>query len=184
MTRRFDIKKWLAEHPEEEKFKHQVLDKNPSKVLFELGIKAWNSVLDFGCGSGTYTIPAAKLVGNEGKIYAFDINRTTLDRMEGKAKREGLTNIVRVDASGGENLPFEDGSMDVVLLIDVLKDIDDRKRLFHEVHRILKPNGIVTVYPMHLSREAVEQLARDGGLKLEDRKFQERILIFRKTPEA
>ena len=100
--RRFDIKKWLAEHPEEERFKHQVLDKNPFKVLFELGIRAGNAVLDFGCGSGTYTIPAAKLVGTGGRVYALDINSKFLNKIEERAKQEGLTNIVRIDASGKE----------------------------------------------------------------------------------
>ena len=66
------MKKWLAEHPEEEQFKHQFLDKNPSQVLFEIGIRKGHVVLDHGCGSGTYTIPAAKLVGDEGKVYALD----------------------------------------------------------------------------------------------------------------
>jgi cobalt-precorrin-6B (C15)-methyltransferase len=56
-------------------------------------------VLDFGCGSGTYTIPAAKAVGATGRVYALDINPRALDRVERKAERAGLRNIVRIDAS-------------------------------------------------------------------------------------
>ncbi|MDQ1279002.1 MAG: Class SAM-dependent methyltransferase, partial [Thermoproteota archaeon] len=72
--RSFDLKKWLQEHPEEEVYKHQFLDKNPSKVLFEIGVRAGHVILDFGCGPGTYTISTAKLIGNEGRVYALDVN--------------------------------------------------------------------------------------------------------------
>ena len=52
--------KWLAEHLGEFRFKRW-LDKKPSEVLAEVGVRARQAVLDFGCSSGTYTIPAAKL---------------------------------------------------------------------------------------------------------------------------
>ena len=77
------------------------LDKNAYEVLAEVGVRAGMAVLDFGCGSGTYTIPAAKLVGEGGRVYALDINKRALDRMEKKARKEGLKNIVRIDSSGG-----------------------------------------------------------------------------------
>lgn len=172
--------KWLAKHLGEFRFKRG-LDKNASEVLAELGVRAGQVVLDFGCGSGTYTIPAAKLVGKDGRVYALDISRRALDRMEEKAKQEGLKNIVRINASGEGEIHIEDETIDLMLLIDVLHKIDDREALFDEVLRILKPNGTVIVYPMHLSIKEVEILAISKGLDLEDRKFQEHILIFKKT---
>jgi ubiquinone/menaquinone biosynthesis C-methylase UbiE len=175
-----EIEKWLAEHPEEDRFKHQFLDKNAYEVLAEIGVKGGQTVLDFGCGSGTYTIPAAKLVGKKGKIYALDIDVGFLDEMEEKAKQEGLENIMRIDASGEGGISLEDESTDIMLLIDVLHEIDDRESLFDEAYRILKPRGVVSVYPMHVAEEEVERLATGRGLNLEDRKFQERILIFKK----
>ena len=180
MTRKFDIKQWLAEHPAEEHFKHQILDKNPSKVLCDLGIRAGHVVLDFGCGSGTYTIPAAKLVGNSGKVYALDINSSFLDRMEERAKQEGLTNIVRIDASGEESLPLETGVIDVIL-IDVLHIIEKRDALFDDAYRILKPEGLLIVYPMHVDEQEVEELATHSNLAPEARRLQERFFVFRKS---
>lgn len=180
---------WLAKHLRltkhlgEFRFKRW-LDKNASEVLAEVGVAAGQVVLDFGCGSGTYTIPAAKLVGEGGKVYALDISRRALDRMERKAEREGLKNIVRIDSSGGEEIPMGDETVDHMLLIDVLQEIDDREALFDEVYRALKPEGVVTVYPMHMSIEEVEGLAIGRGLNLEDRKFQGRILILSKTSRA
>ena len=179
MMRGFNIKEWLAEHPEEEHFKHQVLDKHPSEVLSDLGVRAGQVVLDFGCGSGTYTIPAAKLVGNSGKVYALDINRNFLDTVEERAKQEGLTNIVRIDASGDGGIPVGNGIIDVLLLIDVLHLIENRGALFDEACRILRPGGLIIVYPMHVEEQEVEELATHRNLALEARLMQERVLVFR-----
>ncbi|MBS7633286.1 class I SAM-dependent methyltransferase [Candidatus Bathyarchaeota archaeon] len=155
------------------------LDKNASEALVEMGVKAGHIVLDFGCGSGTFTIPAARLVGDEGRVYALDINTEALNRLEEKARREGLKNITRI-ANEGKRTPLKDGSIDLVLLIDVLQEIDDRVFLFEEAYRILKPDGRCSVYPMHILAGEVESLAVSKGLNLEDRKFEGQILIFRK----
>lgn len=171
----------LAKHLGEIRFKRW-LDKNASEFLAEIGVNEGRVVLDFGCGSGTYTIPAAKLVGEGGRVYALDISRRALDRMEEKAEQEGLKNIVRIEASGDEEISLEDKTIDLMLLIDVLYEIDDREALFEEACRILKPGGVVAIYPMHLAAEEVEGLATSRGLNLEDRKFQGRILIFSKVP--
>ena len=48
------------------------LEAHAFKILKKAGIERGMTVLDFCCGSGTYTIPAAKIVGEEGKIYALD----------------------------------------------------------------------------------------------------------------
>jgi len=156
------------------------LDKNAYEVLAEVGVGAGMAVLDFGCGSGTYTIPAAKLVGEGGRVYALDISKRALDRMEKKARKEGLKNIVRIDSSGGEEISLEDETVDLVLLIDVLHEIGNREALFDEVYRVLKRGGAVCIYPMHISTEKVERVAGSRGLNLEARKFRGRILIFRK----
>ena len=155
------------------------LDGRALEVLAEIGVKEGQTVLDFGCGSGTYTIPAAKLVGKNGQVYALDISNKALDKVEEKSKQEGLSNIIRIDATGEENILLKDNTIDLVLLIDVLKDVNDRESLFKEVYRVLKPNGNLTVFPMHMAAEEVEKLATHTGFKMNDEKFQH-ILIFRK----
>jgi ubiquinone/menaquinone biosynthesis C-methylase UbiE len=149
--------------------------------LFEIGIRARHFVLDFGCGSGTYTIPAAKLVGKGGKVYALDINSGFLDVIEESAKLEGINNIVRIDASEEKEIPLENEKIDVMLLIDVLHLIEDRAALFDEAYRVLKRGGLIIVYPMHVPEKEVEELATDRNLSLEERKFDGRFLIFSKS---
>lgn len=177
--------RWLGKHIGlakslgEFQFKHW-LDTHALEVLSEIGVKTDQVVLDFGCGSGTYTIPAAELVGREGRVYALDVSRKALARMEDKAKRRGLANIVRVDASGENHIPLKDETLDQILLIDVIQEIEDRESLFDEVYRILKPSGAVSIYPMHIAEEEIDRLATSRGFNLRDR-IQGRILIFRKT---
>jgi ubiquinone/menaquinone biosynthesis C-methylase UbiE len=157
------------------------LDKNASDALVEIGVKAGQDVLDFGCGTGTYMISAARLVGEKGRVYALNVSTETLDRLEEKVRREGLKNITRI-ISEGERVPLEDESIDLMLLIDVLQEIDDWNALFEKAYRILKPNGRCSVYPMHVSAEEVERLAVSKGLNLEDKKIEGWILLFSKVP--
>jgi ubiquinone/menaquinone biosynthesis C-methylase UbiE len=150
-------------------------------MLSEVGIGEGQSVLDFGCGSGTYSIPSARLVGMNGRIYSLDVSQRALDKLSRKAEMEGLNNIVTLLSSGSVEIPLDNEKLDHVLLIDVLQEISDKETLLKEIHRILKPNGLMTVYPMHIDYNEVIRLASDVKLRLKGRKFQERILVFEKS---
>jgi ubiquinone/menaquinone biosynthesis C-methylase UbiE len=159
------------------------LDKNASEALNEMGVKAGQVVLDLGCGSGTYTIPAARIVGESGRVYAIDKNKRALDVIREKAKREGLKNTMPVEASGNEEIQLRAETIDLTLLIDVLQEIDDKRILFSEIYRILKPGGIASVFPMHISEEEVQRAAAASGLQLRGRVLQGRIFIYRKPSQ-
>ncbi len=158
-----------------------MLDRNASKMLSEVGIGEGQSVLDFGCGSGTYSIPAAELVGRNGRIHALDVSRGALEKLSIKAEKEGLDNIVTLLSSGNVDIPIDNETLNHVLLIDVLQEISDKKTLLEEIHRILKPEGRMTVYPMHIDAEEVIRMASKTKLRLKGRKFQDRILVFEKS---
>lgn len=158
-----------------------MLDRNASKMLSEVGIGEGQSVLDFGCGSGTYTIPAAKLVRRNGRIYALDVNQGALEKLSRKAEKEGLDNIVTLLSSGNVDIPIENETLNHVLLIDVLQEISDKDTLLEEVHRILKPDGLMAVYPMHIDSNEVIRLASNVKFRLKGKKFQEQILVFEKS---
>lgn len=157
----------------------QWLDKNAHEFLEGVGAKSGQTVLDFGCGSGTYTIPTAKIVGESGLVYALDVSGTALDKMEKRADREGLKNIARIDASEFD-VRLEDASIDHVLLIDVLQEIGDREALFDRFYRILKLGGALIVYPMHIAEEEVMKLATKRPFVHKEKKYDGRILVFEK----
>jgi ubiquinone/menaquinone biosynthesis C-methylase UbiE len=133
------------------------------KILEKAGIKRGKTVLDFGCGSGTYTIPAAKIVGEKGIVYALDKDKKALDNLMQKAESAGLGNIKRIDASGKLKIPLQDESVDIVLLYDVFhfyyfSQVADRKKLLEEVYRVSKRDAFISVWPKHMESEAKEEI--------------------------
>ncbi|MBE9482672.1 MAG: methyltransferase domain-containing protein, partial [Chloroflexi bacterium] len=62
-------------------------------ILAEVGIKSGFNILDYGCGSGSYTIPAAQLVGESGKVYSLDINPLAVQQVQKVVAKKRLTNI-------------------------------------------------------------------------------------------
>ena len=122
------------------------------KYLKNFGIKTGQVVLDFGANDGNYSIPAAILVGNSGSVYAIDKERESLNNLELKAKKLGLDNIKIIKNSGEVKLSLGNDSIDVVLLYDILHYLkqEERKILYGEVYRVLKPDGLLSVYPKHV----------------------------------
>ena len=133
------------------------------ELLRNLGVKPCQTVLDFGCGSGTYAIPAAEIVGQKGRVYVLDKDHGALDELVENACRAGLQNIERIDSAGKVRIGLERGSIDVVLLFDVFHSYyfpkhSQRGRLLAEIHRILKRDGILLVYPKHMEVEARREI--------------------------
>ena len=113
----------------------------PEKILQTLGInKSIVNAVDFGCGYGTFTIPAAKIIS--GKIYAIDIKPEMVKETERKAKESKLgnvKNILRDFVSNGSGL--KDKSVDYVMLFNVLYTTGEPKKLLREAYRILRVGG-------------------------------------------
>lgn len=148
-------------------------EKQGETVLRRIGIKEGQTVLDFGCGSGNYTIPIAKIVGDEGTVYALDKNRDSLNELMQRARAEGLTNIKRIDTSGEMKIYLDDESVDAVLLYDIFWYFtlwDPRlPQLFSEVYRVSRPNALVSVYPKHIDLEQLRGRLEDAGFRLKGR---------------
>ena len=138
-----------------------------SKVIESIGVKSGQTVLDFGCGSGIYTIPVAGVVGNRGKVYALDKDRGALDNLMRRAGSAVLANIRRLDTPGGTQIALANDSVDIVLLFDVFhwyyfSSMTERQDLLGEISRVLKPVGILSVYPKHMETEARAEIEEAG----------------------
>ena len=113
------------------------------KEVIRSGIKEGSHVLDYGCGPGFSTIPAAKIVGSQGMIYALDIHPSAIKIIEKKIKKHKLKNVKTILTDNGTGLPGE--SIDVALLFNVIFMIKDKEKLIDELHRILKKDGIISI---------------------------------------
>ena len=125
------------------------MDYKGKKFLEDIGLVEDQFVLDFGCGHGTYTIPASLVVGEKGKVYAVDKNKEVLNELFLKAKEKELKNIKIIELVNKFKLPLPKRSVDMVLLYDVLHLLESRKRLLTELRDVLKYHGILSVYPKH-----------------------------------
>jgi len=112
----------------------------PVKLLTTLGINSQTGdVAEFGCGYGTFTIPAAKII--KGKIYALDIESDMIRITNEEAKKSGLGNVqtvLRDFIADGSGL-LED-SVDFVMLFNILH-LEKPTALINEAKRILKVGG-------------------------------------------
>jgi len=125
--------------------------KNGVEFLRKVGLQAGQTVLDFGCRIGHYTIPAAFVVGSKGIVCAMDKEQQALNELQQKLKANNLKNVKVIKTSGQTTLDFESESIDVVLFYDVLHyhEKKEREKLYTEAHCVLKQDGLFSVYPKH-----------------------------------
>jgi ubiquinone/menaquinone biosynthesis C-methylase UbiE len=131
-------------------------------VLKEAGIESGFSVLDFGCGPGGYIMPLVELVGPSGKIHALDIHPLAIHEVKKKATQKEVMNIVTIESDCRTGLP--DNDMDTVLLYDVFHDLTRPDEVLRELHRILKPGGILSFSDHHMKEEEILTRVTGAGM--------------------
>ena len=152
------------------------------QILKEVGIKPGYHVLDYGCGPGGYIVPLAKLVGSSGKIYALDIHPLAIQSVESIARRKHLTNVETICSDCRTGLP--DNSIDVVLLYDVLHDLSSPDEVLEELHRVLKPGGILSVSDHHMKEDEIVSKVTNGGLFELSRKNKRTCSFLKVAPQG
>jgi len=174
---------WLKEHADD--------------CLATIGVSPGQKVLDFGCANGSYSIPAAKIVGKHGKVYAVDKNPEVLETLRRLASAQGVTQIETVNIHGRTQIPLENESVDVVLLHDLLllvgreesqrqttrsNTTTDRRLLLHEMYRVMKWDGVLSVFSSHLvthtdviSEDDLKREIETVGFRLEKEMYRQLI---------
>lgn len=151
-------------------------------VLAKAGVRAGSVVADLGCGAtGHFVIPAARMAGPSGKVYAVDILKSVLSGVESRARLEGVSSVQTLwaDCEVPRGVRIEADSVDVALVINNLYQAKARAVFLAEAARITKPGGKVVVIdwktvasPMgppaesRVSSEAAKIDAVSAGLKL------------------
>jgi len=104
-------------------------------------------VAEFGSGSGMFSLAAAAKIGRDGKVYALDVQKETLEALRMKARMEGVFNIETVWADlekiGSSKIP--DNELDMTLLTNMLFQSEKKPEILKEAYRITKPGGSTVI---------------------------------------
>ena len=112
---------------------------NPKRIFTRFGLSKGMRVADIGAGTGFFAIPAARIVGPTGKVYAVDLVPEMLEELQAKLAREPVPNLEAL-RSTEDRIPLADGSVDFAFLACVLHELDGPGTLL-ECRRILTPVG-------------------------------------------
>jgi len=138
---------WL-ERPEREKEEHT------SKLLPPLKIKAGDTVVDMGSGSGYYTVRLSGLVGDKGKVLAIDVQSEMIDILKKRLKSEKIANVELI--LGTEKNPkLPANSVDLILMVDVYHEFTHPYEMTEAMVKSLKPGGRLVFVEFRLEDEKV-----------------------------
>jgi len=151
--------------------------RNPHKLLRAAGLKSGQTVLEIGCGPGFFTIPAAKIVGTEGLVYAVDIHPLAIERVKKKIEREEIRNVKPM-LTNASNTGLPDGSVDLAFLFGLPYVAGGLENVISEIHRVLKPGATLSFEKTRGSEERlIEEVEREGFIYSAR---QARIFLFTK----
>jgi ubiquinone/menaquinone biosynthesis C-methylase UbiE len=113
---------------------------NPESILKEIGLKKGYIFIDLGCGGGFFSIPAAIMVGGDGRVYALDADPKAIDVTREKAVAKGLRNLEYRVGRAEEEILCNDCA-DVIFFGNVLHDFEDPLKVLMNSKKMLKPAG-------------------------------------------
>jgi len=151
------------------------LTRDGVEFLRAAGIGSGDTVVDFGCGAGAYSIPAALLVGKDGLVVSLDVRAPALKSLVRTASARGLGNIRAAQHLAEVAFLLNGRPCQAVLLYDVLHfmDADTRKGLYRALHERLRPDGFLSVFPKHLRDDSPSRYFRDMTIEDVSREIEE-----------
>lgn len=143
--------------------------RHPRKeIIDEVDLKLGFTVLDYGCGPGGYVLPVSQAIGSTGKLYALDALPVAIDMVKQIIRKNKLANVETILSRSYTGLKNE--TLDAVLLYDVFHDLDDQTAVLKELHRVLKPNGLLSFSDHHMKgNEIISKITVSGLFKLQKR---------------
>jgi ubiquinone/menaquinone biosynthesis C-methylase UbiE len=113
---------------------------HPKLNLERIGLRAGMVFMDIGCGYGFFTIPAAQIVDEQGKVYAVDVSASAIGRLKREAAEKGLKNVT-AKVGAAEETVFCEACADIVFYSIVLHDFRDPAKVLQNARQMLKPTG-------------------------------------------
>ena len=113
-----------------------------SNVSVFAEIPAGSTVLDLGCGGGTDSLIAAGKTGSTGRVFGVDFSASMLSNARSGVAEAGASNVEFREAEG-QQLPFADGTFDVVLVNGIFNLNPNRHDIFQELARVIRLGGVL-----------------------------------------
>lgn len=137
--------------------------------------------MDVGCGDGHVTMDAYDMMGDDATIYAVDVYEPSIEDLKKDLKKDGITNIIPLQANVADKIAVDDEVVDICLMINVFHHFVGTQTVpeaIRELKRITKPGGKIAVMdykkedtgygpPVRIKRtpEEVEEMFSEQGLK-------------------
>jgi ubiquinone/menaquinone biosynthesis C-methylase UbiE len=143
---------------------------SPRKLIKRLELQKNSVVLEVGPGPGYFSAKIAAALP-EGKLHLADIQQEMLDYARKRLIRKKILNV-EYHICNGINLPFSDNQFDVIFMVTVLGEIENKQQYIKEFNRILRGNGILSISeqagdPDKLEKHEIEELLRGHGFKFD-----------------
>jgi ubiquinone/menaquinone biosynthesis C-methylase UbiE len=148
------LRRWI--HPRQE-------------TLEKFCLKAGDTVLELGPGSGYFTAGASRIVGQSGTVLCVDIQPEMTALLQDRLASKGVTKAFPI-VGDATRLPLSGDSVDAAFLVTVLGEIPDRPGTIAELRRVLKPGGVLSITenltdPDYQFEASVRDLCRAGGFE-------------------
>lgn len=142
----------------------------PGGVVDHVHIQEGMNILEVGPGTGFYTFEAARRAGPSGHVYAIDIKPRVIAILNGRVEQAAVKNITTKVASAYE-IPLPSESIDRVFMVHVLPEIPNKQKALHEIRRVLKRGGLLTlaeglIDPDYRLQKTEISWCRDTGFEL------------------
>lgn len=134
-------------------------DKEAAIIAGAADVKSAKSVLDLACGPGIYTRSFAREIGPEGKIVGLDLSMPMLQWGARKLRREKLKNVIYIRGNAMD-LPFENGTFDVVNCCGALHLFPDTNKALNQISRVLAPGGRFTTAVFRSGKGSLAKLRK------------------------
>ena len=151
----------------------------PEKLLIPAGLQEGQVVLEVGCGPGFFTIPAAEIVGDNGFIYANDINQFAIKKVEKKIAKKNIKNVKpMLEDVTKTSLP--NNSIDLAFFFGVIHSLSGfLDKVLIEMDKVIKEDGLIAIQKTRKKgKDIINEIEKSGKFILIEE--SKRILKFQK----
>lgn len=136
---------------------------NPRRILAPY-VQPGMTTLDFGCGMGLFAIAMAELVGDQGRVFAVDLQQRMLDVLARRAQRAGVSQLIRLHYCKPHEIGLHQ-EIDFALAFYSLHEVPDQRRLLSEIRSLLQPDGsLLVVEPIgHVTAADFDRMLQIAG---------------------